>query len=224
VAFVAFLLKIATPVVVAYKLRLGTRFTVGGVTGYFVMCAGILAVLAGFEVGVAEENRFRYGRVYPGTVIEKFSSTTADGTRHIGTYGGRNQVDTQPVVTITGFRLHDQLARLIVTGSPFAWVVDYRFACGAPRPCEGRDFLREDAWRQLSTGQAVNVRRAEGETGTSRLDDNPQWPFAAADFGVGVVLLLVAGYLTGHIARFRRPEQLDAPLGIRWPTWSRVPD
>lgn len=213
-AFLAFLLKVATPVVVAYKLRTGTRFTVRGIAAFAFMVAGILALFAGYDLAALEEARFRYGHVYPGHVIEKLSSTGAEGTRHIGTYGGRNQVKTRPVVTMSGFHVYDRLARLIVTGTPLAWVVDYQFACDAPRFCSGRDFVSEEQWARLSAGGTVNVRRADGETGSSRLDDNPQWPFALADMGIGAVLLVVAGVLAGRIVLFRRRQWLVVPAVV----------
>ena len=212
--FLAFLLKVATPVVVAYKLRVGTRFTARGIAAYGFMAAGVLALFAGYDLAAVEEARFRYGHVYPGHVIEKLSSTGAEGTRHIGTHGGRNQAQTRPVVTISGFHLYDQLARLIVTGTPLAWVVDYQFACDAPRPCFGRDFVSEEQWARLPAGGAVNVRQAEGETSTSRLDDNPQWPFALADMGVGAVLLVVAAVLAERIVLFRRRQWLVVPAVV----------
>ncbi len=213
-AFLAFLLKVATPVVVAYKLRVGTRFTARGIAAYGFMVAGILALFAGYDVAALEEARFRYGHVYPGHVIERLSSLGADGTRRIGTYGGRNQAVTRPVVTGSGFRFYDRLGRLIVTGSPLAWVVDYDFACDAPRPCSGRDFISEVQWRRLYQGASVNVRRADGETGTSRLDDNAQWPFALAHMTIGAILLITAGVFAGRIAPFRRPDWLVVPAVV----------
>jgi hypothetical protein len=214
VALLVVLFKIATPVIVAYKLRVGTRFTPRGIVAYGFMAGAVLALFAGFDLAALEEGRHRYGHVYPGYVVEKLSSTSAQGTRHIGTYGGRNQIERRPVVTISGFHFYDQLSRLIVTGSPFAWVVDYRFACDAPHPCYGRDFIGEDQWMRLSAGQTVNVRQADGETGSSRLDDNPQWAFAIADLGIGFVLLFVAGLLSGRIVLFRENQWLVVPAVV----------
>jgi hypothetical protein len=203
VVLLSFLFKILTPVVVAYKLRGGSPFSLRGIASYCFAIAGVLALYAGFDLAVHEEWRMNNGHVSPGVIVEKLSSTSAEGTRPIGTSGGRNQVVTRPVVTIKGFRLYDRLARVIVTGSQDAWVIEYRFNCGAPHPCVGRDFVSEDHWLRLRVGQMVSVRQGEGETQTSRLDDNPQWPFAAADLGIAAFLLLCALALTP--AASRRP-------------------
>jgi hypothetical protein len=214
VGYLPFLLKLATPVVVAYKLQVGTPFTVRGIAAYGLLIGGMLALFAGYELGVLEVSRTQYGHVYPGHVVEKLSSTGAEGTRHIGPNSGRNQIETQPVVTINGFHFYDSLGRLIVTGSPFAWVVEYRFACDAPHPCSGRDFVTQEVWNRLAPGAAINVRQADGETGTSRLDENPQWRFAAADLGLGAVLLFLAGLASGRISLFRRHEWWIVPAVV----------
>ena len=212
--YLSFLLKLAIPVVVLYKLSVGTPFSVRGITAYVLLIGGALALFAGFDLAVLEDSRIRYGHVYPGRVVEKLSTTGAEGTRHIGTYGGRNQIETQPVVTINGFHFYDTLGRLVVTGSPFAWVVDYRFACDAPRPCSGRDFVPQEVWNRLAPDAAINVRQADGETGTSRLDQNPQWPLAIADMGIGAGLLFIGGLISGRITLFRRHEWLIVPAVV----------
>jgi hypothetical protein len=52
------------------------------------------------------------------------------------------------------------LARLIATGSPAAWVVQYRFSCDAPNGCSEREFVSKELWMRLRAGQPVNVRQA----------------------------------------------------------------
>ncbi|HTM25357.1 MAG TPA: hypothetical protein VL225_09200 [Vicinamibacterales bacterium] len=206
--------KIVTPVVIAYKLRVGTPFTPRVIATYILGIAGLLAFYAGFDLAAQEEARARYGRVVTGVIEERYSTTSREGTRHIGTYGGRNQTVTQPVVTIKGFHFYETFARLLVTGSPAAWVVDYRFPCDAGPSCYGRDFVTEELWSRLRAGQTVNVRRAVGETGTSRLDENPQWSIAFAQLGISAVLLLATGVVSGRLTVFGGPAWITAPAVV----------
>ena len=85
---------------------------------------------------------------------------------------------------------------------------------GAPRTCSGRDFVTEKQWLPLHAGSTVNVRQAESETTTSRLDANPQWATASADVGIGSLLLIVAGVVSGRLVPFRRRRWLTAPAVV----------
>jgi hypothetical protein len=195
--------RLVAMVVVAYQLSSRGRITFRGVVAFGLAAAGVMAVLDGFMLGVREENRARYGRVSSGVVVEKFSSSGAQGTRRIGRRGGRDQARTQPVVTARGFAFYDPLARLIVTGSAEAWVVDYRFSCAGVRTCSGRDFVTEEQWVPLRAGSTVHVRQADSETTTARLDGNPRWATACADVGIGSLLLAAAGLVSGRLVRIR---------------------
>jgi hypothetical protein len=207
------LAKLGTGVFVAYRISTGRAFTLRGMIGYALAIAGVMAAFDGFTLASREETRARYGHVVPGVIVRKLSSTGADGSQPIGRRGGRNQAVRRPVVTIDGFQTHDILARFIVTGSPLAWVIEYRFPCDAPRGCMERDFVSEQQWADLREGQPVNVRRGEGERLTARLDDNPQWPIAAADAGVGAALLLIAAALFGRLG-FKGHQWVSAPAVV----------
>ena len=206
-----FFAKLVTIVVVAYRISARSPFTLRGAAIYALTVGGVLACVAGFGLAVSEEARGRYGRVSSGVVVEKLSSSREDGTRYIGRQGGRDQAPTRPVVTAKGFEFYDVLGRILLTGSPNAWVIDYRFGCDAAPVCWGRDFVSEDLWSRLRAGDTVNVRRSDGETGTSRLDENPQWGTAFADLAIGGALLLAAGLVSGRFAFFRPRTWITAP-------------
>ena len=208
------LAKLVTTVWVAYRISSGSPFSLRGAATYALAVGGALAFFGGFSLAVQEDARARYGRVAPGVVVEKFSSTGMDGSRRIGPSGGRDQARTRPVVTGKGFAFYETFTRLMVTGSSSAWVIDYRFPCDAASVCRGRDFVTEEQWWRLREGQAVNVRQAEGETGTSRLDDNPQWETAFADLGIAGMLLLAAGLVSGRVALFPSRAWITAPAVV----------
>ena len=213
-ALLTLLAKLGAFVFVAYKISGRGPLTLRGAVTFALTAGGMLASFDGFTLAVREDTRARYGRVVVGVVVEKFSSTGSHGSRRIGTRGGRNQAQTRPVVTINGFRFYDTLGRFLITGSPLAWAVDYRFPCGTSSGCRGRDFVDETRWATLSEGQTVNVRQGAGETTTSRLDDNPRWTTAAVNMGIGGVLLLLAGLVSGRLAPFRSPRWVTAPAVV----------
>jgi hypothetical protein len=97
-------------------------------------------------------------------------------------------------------------SRYRIEGMVTAWVVDYRFPCRAYRGgCSGRDFVSDELWSRLRTGAAVNVRQAEGETTTARLDANPQIGTALAKTALACLLFVVACVTSGHL-RLRRAK------------------
>lgn len=213
-ALLVLLTKLATMVFVAYKLSIRSPFTLRGIGAYALVIVGVMACFDGFTLAYFEERRARDGHVTSGVVVEKLSSTGAQGSRRIGRRGGRNQARTRPVVTNKGFQLHDVLARTIATGSPSAWVIDYRRPCDSPYRCFARDFVTEDLWMRLREGQPVNVRQARGERTTSRLDENPQWRIAAVDLAIGAALLCGAGLVSGRIRVFRTRRWVTAPAVV----------
>ena len=208
------IVRLVAMVVVAYKLSSRGRITGRGIVAFGLAAAGVMAFLDGFMLGVTEDSRGRYGRVSSGVVVEKFSSSGAQGTRRIGRRGGRDQRRTRPVVTARGFAFYDPLARLIVTGSAEAWAVDYRFPCAGGRTCSGRDFVTQEVWLPLRAGSTVKVRQADSETTTSRIDGNTRWATAFADLGIGSLLLIAAGLVSGRFALFRRRRWLTAPAVV----------
>jgi hypothetical protein len=201
-------------VVVAYQLSSVGRINVRGIVAFAIAAAGVMAFLDGFTLAATEENRVRYGRVSSGVVIEKFSSSGAQGTRQIGRRGGRDQEHRRPVVTAKGFAFYEPLARLIVTGSADAWAVDYRFPCGGGGSCLGRDFLSKEEWLTLRTGSTVTVRQGDSETVTSRIDGDPRWQTAFIELAVGSLLLTAAGLVSGRLVLWRRRRWLVAPAVV----------
>ena len=201
-------------VVVAYQLSSRGRITGRGIVAFGLAAGGVMAFLDGFTLAVTEESRARYGRVSSGVVVEKFSSSGAQGTRRIGRWGGRDQEHTRPVVTANGFAFYDPLARLIVTGSAAAWAVDYRFRCAGGRTCSGRDFVTEEQWLPLRAGSTVNVRQGDWDTTTSRIDGHPRWATAVAELGIGSLLLTAAALTSGRLVLFRRRRWLTAPAVV----------
>jgi hypothetical protein len=208
------LVRLVAMVFIAYKVSAREWLTARGIVVFALTAGGAMAAIDGFMLGVREEGRACYGRVTSGVVVEMFSSTGAGGSRRIGRSGGRNQAITRPVVTANGFAFYQSLARMIVTGSPDAWVVDYRFPCAAATgTCFGRDFVTEEQWWRLDSAVPVNVRQADWETATSRLDDNPQWATAFVYLGIGAVLLALARLVANWKAIFRR-QWLTAPAVV----------
>lgn len=211
--WLTYLIKIAIPVVIAYKIVGGQPFKLRGVAAFALAAVGVLAAYDGFDLARLEEARARYGRVTPGIVLEKLSSQERNGTRYIGRLGGRDQARRRPIVTGKGFMPYQQLSRWIATGSPRAWVIAYHFPCDAPRQCEGRDFVTEATWSRLQVGQIVNVRKIDDEPYSGRLDDNPQWTMALIELSLGTVLLLAARLVSGR-PLFRRCEWITAPAVV----------
>jgi len=214
VAWFPTVVRLVAMVVVAYQLSSRDRITFRSIVAFGLAAGGVMAFLDGFMLGVMEETRARDGRVSSGVVVEKFSSSGAQGTRRIGRRGGRDQVHTRPVVTGNGFAFYDPLARLIVTGSADAWVVDYRFPCAGGRTCFARDFVSGEQWLPLRAGSMVNVRQADWETTTSRIDGDPRWATVFADLGIGSLLLAAAGLVSGRLVLFRRRRWLTAPAVV----------
>jgi hypothetical protein len=214
VAWLILLSKLGTLVFVAYLISAGRRITARGTIAFFLALGGGLAFVAGFGLGAFEDARGRDGRVVSGVVIEKLSSSGSAGSRQIGRLRGRNQAVRRNVVTAKGFAFYETLARIVTTGAPAAWVVDYRFPCAAGPACFGRDFVTMELWSRLQEGQPVNVRQARGETVTSRLDDNPQWGIAIAELGIGAILLFAAALVSGRLVLFRRPAWITAPAVV----------
>ena len=208
------IVRLVAMVIVAYQLSSGGRITGRGIVAFGLAAGGVMAFVGGFMLGVTEGSRARDGRVSSGIVVEKFSSSGAQGTRRIGRRGGRDQQQTRPVVTANGFAFYESLARLIVTGSPKAWAVDYRFPCAGGRTCFDRDFVTEEQWLPVRAGSTVNVRQAHWETTTSRIDGSPRWATALADLGIGSVLLTAAGLVSGRLVLFRRRRWLTAPAVV----------
>jgi hypothetical protein len=160
----------------------------------FAMALGFVAAWPLMDGGFAVERemaRRERGRIDAGVVLSRYSSSGADGTRTIGRRYRRRHGTLPYINTADGFRIHDILARWLLTGSRDAWVVDFRYPCGGTS-CSGRDFVGYELWSRLRPGQTVNVRSVEGRIGSGRLSANDVLPAAAVEFGMGTALALVA--------------------------------
>ena len=210
--WLTYIISIAFPVVIAYRLLGGQLFKPRGIVALAFAVFGFLTLFEGFNLARMEDARARHGHVASGWVVERFSSLERDGTRSIGTRGGRDQARRLPIVTGVGFMPQERLARLIATGSPYAWVVEYEYPCDAPR-CGGRDFVTEAMWSQLHFGSRVNVRAIDGERYSGRLDDNPQWIMALIELCLGAGLLFAARLMSG-VPLSRGREWITAPAVV----------
>src|SRR5262245_29533666 len=162
----------------AYWLYASRPTSTRGGVAFVISVFAALAAYDGITLAVNEYDRDREGVVTAGMVIDKLSTTGAAGSSRIRASRARR---SRRLITSEGFAIHDELARLILTGSTNAWVIDYRYGCARAQSCRGRDFVPEDLWRKLSVNQNVNVRRSRGETNSSRLDQNSQWGVAIVD-------------------------------------------
>ena len=194
-----------------FLMTSGRRSMSGGtVPATLLAVAAALAAYDGMTLAVSEYARSHDGRVSPGVVIGKSSSTQVDSSPRARGRGSRR---SGSLLITEGYRVHDVLGRLILTGSPSAWIIEYRYACEHAVGCPGRDFVRESLWRKLYTGDPIKVRRANSEYGSSRLDENPQWATAVVDGAIGGALLLVAGLVSGRLTA-RRRRYLTVPAVV----------
>lgn len=177
-----------------------------------LVAVGLYAVADGLSTAVLEEDRVNYGKVLSGIVVERLSSTGDEGTRIIGgRYGGvhRNGVRSP------GFDPYSTAVRWLATGSPSAFVVDYRYGCGAGSgTCWGRDFVNYELWSRLRPGTRVNVRQSIGEKSTSRLDENSHWRLALTQTALGCILLLPAAIRSGRLRLRPRARYVKAPAVV----------
>ncbi len=170
---------------------------------------GLFAVADGFSLAVLEEDRANYGRVSTGIVVERLSSTGEDGTRTIG--GRRRGV----AVRTRGFDLYSTAVRFMASGSADAFVIDYRYSCGAAAAtCYGRDFVSRELWSRAHAGTPVNVRQSPGEKSTSRLDENPQWRVALTRAAFGCLLLIAAALLSDRVRLRSVARYVKAPAVV----------
>jgi hypothetical protein len=194
-----------------YWMYQGCPGTTRGIAAVLISVVAAHAAYDGSTLAVREYQRAQFGHVTMGVVVNKLSSTGADGSGRIRRPMARR---SRRFVTTTGFTLHDEIARVILTGSLNAWVIEYRYACDAPYRCLGRDFVPEALWRRLHTDQNVNVLQAKTETRSARLEENPQPAIATVYLLLAAVLLLVAAVVSGQLTATRPRGYLMAPAVV----------
>jgi hypothetical protein len=162
----------------------------------------VVPLLDGGVLLVEEYDRWHDGHISTGVVVGKLSSTGAQGSRTIGGDRlSRSSHRTPEVVTSHGFELHDVLARVMLTGSRDAWIVEYSYPCDAGRPCRRREEVRKALWSTLHIGQTVSLVAATGSHASSRLAANPLWGTALAKLLIGGVLAVLAALVSGRVWR-----------------------
>ena len=172
---------------------------------------GAMAAYDGIVLLKREYRRTHDGRVASGVVLDRISPTEAEDSPPVRRPRWRRR--TQTVLTTEGFKIHDVLGRIVLTGSPRAWIVEYRYGCGGPYFCRGRDVVPESLWRRLQIGQAIEVRVSMAGEDSPRLDDNPRWAPAAVSLAFGAALLLAAGVISNRVTGARR-RYLTAPAVV----------
>jgi hypothetical protein len=207
---VGYVLYLAIFAALGYCVYSGRAPRLGLLAGLLLGAAGVLAASDGMTRAWREYAFTRDGRSTPGVVVAQISPTNARKP----SVSRRGQLARDlKTLTIEGSRIHDVLDRLILTGSPRAWIIEYRYECERPRECHGRDIVPEELWRRLHPGQTVNVRRPNGDAEWSRLDDNPQSGQAIADLTIAAALLVAAAAVSGQFKR-RRRRYLTVPAVI----------
>jgi hypothetical protein len=217
---VSYLFSIATFVVlmgVYYTLIGGERTrgrTHGAGVGFVLAICAAFPLIDGGILLVWECGRREAARVASTVIDAKYSSIGENGTRTIG--GSRFSRSSHKVAwlnTSEGFRADDVLARLLLTGSKNAWVVEYRYACEASRGCVQREFVSHELWSQLRVGQVVNIRAAKELGDPGRIHENPMWNIALAKLAIGGIVALAAAVASSGLT-FRRREFLTVPAVI----------
>jgi hypothetical protein len=208
---VTYLVVVFLIVAWGYWMTSGSAPSSGSVKALLIGAVAALAMYDGVTLAVREYARAHDGRVSAGIVVGKSSSSSGDDSRKVR---GRRWWHRGLIITTEGYRVHDVLGRLILTGSPSAWIIDYRYSCERAVGCRGRDFVPEALWHQLDAGDPIDVRRVNGEMDSSRLDENPQWGAAIVDLAVGGSLLLLAALVSGRLSASRRPRYLTVPAVV----------
>ena len=195
---------------VLYWIYQGCPRATRGVLTVLITLFAAHAAFDGATLALREYERERAGHVTMGIVVNKLSSTGANGSVRIR---GPRWRRSRRFLTTAGYTLHDEIARIVLTGSLNDWVIEYRYACDAPYRCSGRDFVPEALWRRLHVDQNVNVRQARSEMRSARLDENPQRATAAVHLSLAALLLLVAAVVSGRLTG--RPRgYLTAPAVV----------
>jgi hypothetical protein len=199
----------------AYYVLISRKRTPGVGWAFLLVIIAAFPLLDGGLLLFREYGRWQQGRVAPGVVVGKLSSTGADGSPTIG--GRRHWRASRSfpyVMTSDGFRLHDVLARMMLTGSPNAWIVEYRYPCASSGDCRQREAVSHALWSRIRVGQTVNVRSAKGQDDPGRLDDNPLWSTGLAKLAIGGTLGVLAGLVSGRLTLRRRRKYVTAPAVV----------
>ncbi len=118
------------------------------------------------------------------------------------------------MLTSEGFWIDDELARLMLTGSTNAWVVQYTYPCsGARGKCWQREFVSHALWSELRSGERVNVLTSSSDATRGRVQGNPPVSTALVKLAIGVTLAVVAALTSGRWPR-RRVRHVSVPAVV----------
>jgi len=173
------------------------------IAAWILLIVSAIPLYGGGKDLLAEYRRSQDERVVQGSVVEKRSPSEADRSRRL-----RGRGNMLGVV----YDVPEGIARLIATGSPRTWAVEYRYDCGAAM-CRGRDVVTERFWSELSVGDPVGVRPASGHADLPRLDANSPWPLTITRLCLGAILLVGAGLASGRWSR-AAAEYVEAPAVV----------
>jgi hypothetical protein len=205
---VTFLVTICVFVAWAYWLTHGHSWKPGSVGALVLTGFGAFAALDGITLATQEYARTRDTRIVQGVVVEKSNSSDAEKER---TWSRRRRMRRRLGQLLTdGSTPHDVVGRLVLTGSPTAWIIEYRYPCGGPYHCRSKDFVPEALWRRLPVGEPVAIRQAGNDTATTRIAENPATAEAIVHLAFAMALMLGAGLVSGRFTE-RRRQYVTAP-------------
>ena len=206
---VTYLVSIATfaLLVGAYYLLIGRRRTPRETLGLAVGTLAMLPMLDGGVLLIEEIARQRQGRLTSGVVVGKMAApwmgqlpSNRERSRRASSRGDADAAASY------SFELYGGLARTLATGSPDAWIVEYRYSCGRTGRCWQQESVSRALWSTLRVGEAVAVRTIAGRETSGRLEANPPWEPALTRLAIGGTLFVLAAWASGALAR--RPDRL----------------
>ena len=211
----------ALPIVVfgllmaAFYASMGAKPSRDGGAALLLLLLAAVPLVSGGIALLAECDRRLQPRVVAGVIGEKLSSTGEDGSRTIGGRRGWRAGGRLPtVLTSNGFWIDDELARLMLTGSTNAWVVQYTYPCsGARGRCWQREFVSHALWSELRAGERVNVLTSSSDRTRGRVQNNPPLGTALVKLAIGATLVGVAAVTSGRWPR-RRVRHFSVPAVV----------
>lgn len=208
---VTFLVTICVFVACAYWMTHGHSWKPGSVGALVLTGFGTFAAYDGITLATQEYARARDTRIVQGVVVEKSNSQDAEEER---SWSRRRRLRRRIGRLFTeGSTPHDVVGRLVLTGSPTAWIIEYRYPCGGPYHCRAKDFVPETLWRQLPVGEPVDIRQAGNDAATTRIAENPATTEAIFNLAFAISLMLGAGLVSGRFTESRR-QYVTAPAII----------
>jgi hypothetical protein len=197
----------------AYYLLIGRRRTARETAALMAGTIAVLPMLDGGVLLIEEIARQQRGRSTSGIVVGKLA----------GPWMGEPGVDSARGRTSPGrgadaasrysLEPYGGIVRLLETGSPDAWIVEYRYSCGRAARCWQREAVSHTLWSALRVGETVAVRAIIGRETSGRLEANPSWRPALARLAIGGTLFALATWASGALTR-RRETLIAVPAVV----------